>query len=37
MAVKFAGTSLVDSVVICHPGPISEQEISAMQVCICSS
>lgn len=33
MAVKFAGTRLVDSAVICHPGSISEQEISAILVC----
>ncbi|KAE9404070.1 dienelactone hydrolase endo-1,3,1,4-beta-D-glucanase [Gymnopus androsaceus JB14] len=32
MAVKLASTDLFNSVVICHPGPVSEQEISAIKV-----
>ncbi|KIK69561.1 hypothetical protein GYMLUDRAFT_33934 [Collybiopsis luxurians FD-317 M1] len=32
MAVKLAGTDLVNSVVVCHPGSVSEQEVAAMKV-----
>ncbi|KIK69628.1 hypothetical protein GYMLUDRAFT_34013 [Collybiopsis luxurians FD-317 M1] len=32
MAVKLAGTDLLNSVVICHPAPVSEQEVRAMKI-----
>lgn len=33
--MRLASKDLVDSVVICHPGPVSVKEVKAMKVSCC--